>query len=348
MHSTDVRIRALLGTLLFLSMQVFPHSDEPVRSSVIGQKFDTTKISVIDKLMVECRILNAHEQRLSDSCIDRVAKYFSNQPVWEQSLLYIPSLDRFETLGPALNSRTWHLVISQSDVSGDVPTWSDVFDGKVEKRQSVVEQVLQDEKCARLRKRGPIRSDSNLSDECQARELVKYAIYLDTCLTGVERINRLLVERAPIDGKTTYEKVIAAWDRRLSAEASRIAQAELHESLLHAVWSYNACLHAPLDGYVDTFGSKDWDTERVWTYVEGMTKELQRAHESAMSISARAGDSWAIQGFFVKELRRDKEYWKSLYKINPLLFHRSMTDAGISLRLTDREVVMLALNAYDL
>ena len=113
-------------------------------------------------------------------------------------------------------------------------------------------------------------------------------------------------------------------------------------------WSYNACLHAPLDGYVDTFGSKDWDTERVWTYVEGMTKELQQAHDSAMSISARAGDSWAIQRFFVKELRRDKEYWKSLYKINPLLFHRSMTDAGISLRLTDREVVMLALNAYDL
>ena len=348
MHSIALRKLELLGILVLVSMQVFSHSADHTQSSVIGQVFNTAKIEFIDQIMVECRILFAHDHRLSDTCAEKLADYFSKQPVWEQSIVYIPSLDRFDRLKPSLNLRPRILMISQSDVIGDVPTWSDIFDGKAEERRSIVERIVQDETCVQLRNRGPIRTDGSFLDQCQSRELVKYAIYLDTCLTGIERINRLLVTGARVDGRTRYEQAIIEWDHKLSEEESKIAQAELNESVMHAVWTHNACLSMPSEGYVATFSSTDSDRERVSAYVEEMTKQLQQTHDSAMSISARSGDPWGVRGFFVKELRRDKEYWNSLYKFNPLLFHRWMTEVGSAQGLSEREVVMHALKAYDL
>ena len=348
MHSVALRKLELLGILVLVSMQVHSHSTDPTRSSVIGQKFDTAKIEFIDQLMVECQILSAYDNQLSDTCVEKLADYFSDQPVWEQSIVYIPSLDRFDRLIPSLNLRPRILMISQSDVTGDVPMWSDIFDGKAEERRSIVERIVQDETCALLRNRGPISNDGSLSDQCHARELVKYAIYLDTCLTGMKRINRLLVTGARVDGRTRYEQAIIEWDHKLSEEENKIAQAELNESVMHAVWAHNACLSMPPDGYVATFSLTDSDRERVSAFVEEMTKQLQQIHDSAMSISARSGDSWGVRGFYVKELRRDKEYWKSLYKFNPLLFHRWMTEVGLAQGLSEREIVMHALKAFDL
>lgn len=348
MQSKALRKLELFGILVLVSMQVFAHSADHTQSSVIGQVFNTAKIEFIDQIMIECRILSAHGHRLSDTCVEKLADYFSNQPVWEQSIVYIPSLDRFDRLKPSLNLRPRILMISQSDVTGDVPTWSDIFDGKAEERRRTVERVILDETCVQLRNRGPIRTDGSLSDQCHSRELVKYAIYLDTCLTGVERINSLLITGERVDGKTRYEQAIIEWDHKLSEEQNKIAQAELNESVMHAVWAHNACLSMPPDGYVDTFNSIDWDREGVAAYEEEMTQKLQQTHDSAMSISARSGDSWGIRGFFVTELRRDREYWKSLYKINPLLFHRWMTEVGSAQGLSEREVVMHAIKAYDL
>ncbi|MYD46420.1 MAG: hypothetical protein F4W92_08720 [Gammaproteobacteria bacterium] len=335
-----------LGILTLSVLPVLSHYTGSYRKAIIGREFDTEKIVVINDLMDECSLKTAYEAPLSDSCVDRLADYFSDQPVWEQAVIYIPSLDRFHLLGPILNSRSYSLSFTQSEMMGDVPTWQDIFDNGVKERARVVEQVLQDEACGLLSSRGAINTDSDMDllNKCKARDLVKYAIYLDACLTGMDRIDFLLVPRD--DGTTWYEDTISVWNEKLSTEENKVALAKLGETVMHALWMRNACVHMPLDGFDGAFRSTGWNPEVE--DVSTMAKPLQHKHDLAMSVSARSGDVWAIQAFYVKELRLDKEYWKSLYKIDPLLFHRWITVVGSANGLSEKEIVMHALKAYNL
>ena len=342
----NTRRLVLLGVFLLTTLQILSQNSENSRNSVIGQEFDTKKFALINDVWDECHVLDPFNQPTSDSCIDKLAEYFSDQPVWEQSMVYYPMLDRLVSEGPLLNRRPYTLGFSQSDVTGNVPVWSDIFDGKVEERARTIEQVFQNETCKQLLNPGAIRTDVDVLDQCRSQELVKYAIYLDACLTGIKRINKLLLNRTPIDNETRYEQVTKEWDRRLRGKERKIAQADLNESMMHAVWMLNTCKHIPTVKYDDAFRLSEWNPQRVSVSV--MARELQNTHDAAMSISARSGDAWAIQGFYVRELRLDREYWKSLYTINPLLFHRWMTVVGSALGLAEKEIAMHALKAYDL
>lgn len=337
---------ALLGMMLGATLQVFADSNETGMQSVIGQQFDVEKIAAIGNLVDECDVLKSFEEPLSDSCTARLSNYFSGRAVWEQSVFYYPMLDRFRREAPTLNRKPYALAFSMSDVTGDVPLWRDIFDGKVGERAGVVVRVFQDETCRALSNPGAIRTDLSLADRCQSRELVKYAIYLDACLTGIERINNLLARRMRLDGMTRYEHVTSRWDRLLSEEESEVAKADLTESMMHAIWMRNACAHIPAEGYDDAFRSYGWNPEGK--RASDMAKELQNTHDAAMAIAARSGDVWAIQGFYVRELRVDGEYWKSLFAFSPLLFHRWMTEVGSANGLSEEEIAMHALKAYDL
>lgn len=341
----ETRRVALLGVLLFASLQVYSEDATSDWETVIGQEFDAERIPAIQNLLEECSVLDIFKQPLSESCIDRLAEHFESQPVWEQSLVYYPSLDRFVRDGSVLNLRSYTLNFSQSDVTGDVPVWGEILDGNVEERGRILEQVLQEEKCMQLLSSGPILADGEVSNQCQPRELVKYAIYLDACVTGLNRINRLLLAKRPIDGVTNYEHIMREWDS-LPTHKRDIEQAKLSESMMHAVWMRNACEHIPVLVYDDAFRSYEWNTDSM--SVSEMAKHLQNTHDAAMAKAARSGDTWAVQGFYLRELRFDKDYWKSLYDVNPLLFHRWMTVIGASNGHSKREVVMHALKAYDL
>ncbi len=336
---------AVLAILLLASTQAFPHSSEVVRSPVIGQEFDTEKIPVIEELLGECHILDTFKQPLTDECIDRLANYFSLQPVWAQSMLYLPSFDRNRYRGCVLNRRPYTLAYSRSDITGDVPFWNDIFDENVEERRGVTKEVLQDAECMQLSKPGAIRNVSDFSTRCQSRELVKYAIYLDACKTSLKRIDHLLVERVGRDRTTRFNDSMNQWNHHNRTERT-IHQAHLKETILQAVWLRNACSDNSETMYEEDFRSFGWN---VWDIPETeAAEEIQNTHNAAMAIVARAGDRWAIQGFYLRTLRLDTEYWHSLYSINPLLFHRWMAVVGFSYNMSDEEVAMHALEAYDL
>ena len=338
----------LAGVLLLVSLQAFPNGEPPTSAtwnSVIGLEFDSTKVSLQQELSRECEVIENFEQPLSGHCIEELTEHFSKEPVWALSRFYYLMFGTFTSESSRLNNRYLQLKFSPSDIAGDTPKWRDIFDGQEKERVQNVRIVLEDEECAQLVNRGKIQINSNLSQRCQSRNLVKYAIYLDACMTAVNRINNLLFLRAT-DGQNDYEYVTAVWRLRFPTRESEIGKAKLDEILMHSIWLRNICKHVPLDGFDEAFGGFGWNPSGI--SVLDMTKALQDTHDEAMAIAARSGDPWAIQGFWARDIRGDLEYWQSLYGINPLLFHRWISKVGGTLGLSDAERAMHLITAYSL
>jgi len=344
------RFLLVVWQALFATTAVLGHGlawEEHTRDSIVGHKFEPEEATAILDLLEECPILDAIIQAPSNSCMDRLIEHFSDQPVWQQSMVYYPVLDKFFKAGSEINRRPYELAFSKADITGDVPVWSDIFDNEQEYRALTLERTFQDPTCSQLAQRGAIQADAYLANRCESRELVKYAIYLDACLTGIGRVNELLSPRQiPIrPHETRYEEVMERWDR-LPKNERLAAQIPLSESMLHAVWVRHSCSHMPSVAYDDGLQPYEWDL--VGATVTEYAAKLQNTHDTAMAIAARSGDPWAIQGFYVRDLRFDMDYWQSLQTINPSLFHRWMAQAGVSYSFTDKQRSMHALKAYQL
>ncbi|MCY4655600.1 MAG: hypothetical protein OXC80_02160, partial [Gammaproteobacteria bacterium] len=285
------RFLLVVWQALFTTTAVLGHGlawEEHSKDSVVGHKFEPEEALVILDLLEECPILDAIIQAPSNSCMDRLAEHFSDQPVWQQSMVYYPVLDKFFTAGSEINRRPHELAFSKADITGDVPVWSDIFDNKQEYRALTLERTFQDSTCTQLAQRGPIQADAYLANRCESRELVKYVIYLDACLTGIGRVNELLSPRQiPIrPHETRYEEVMERWDR-LPKNERLVAQIPLSESMLHAVWVRHSCSHMPSVAYDDGLQPYEWDL--VGATVTEYAAKLQNTHDTAMAIAARSG-----------------------------------------------------------
>ena len=82
--------------------------------------------------------------------------------------------------------------------------------------------------------------------------------------------------------------------------------------------------------------------------VNELLKQLRPMYNASIAIAARAGDEWAIQSYFEKEVRGDIEYWQSVHEINPLLSHRLMSSQLGSRWLTEEQQLLHARQAYEL
>lgn len=71
----------------------------------------------------------------------------------------------------------------------DIPTWRDIFDGKVRERQKRFFRVALDSDCMELSTREVIGIDKRMASPCAASELYKYATYIDVCETAWQKIS---------------------------------------------------------------------------------------------------------------------------------------------------------------
>ena len=347
------RFLLVVWQALFATTAALGHGlawEEHSKDSVVGHRFEPEEAPAILDLLEDCAILDAVIRMPSNACMDRIAAHFSDQPVWQQAMVYYPVWEKFFKAGSEINRRPHELAFSMADITGDVPVWSDIFDNEQAGRALTSERIFQDPTCTQLAQRGPIREDAYLMNRCESRELVKHAIYLDACLTGIDRINDLLIPRQLLDGThgTRYEEVMERWEERLSDnENERLAaQIPLSKSMLHAVWLRHSCSHMPSVVYDDALRPFEWDM--VGATATEFAAKLQNTHDTAMAIAARSGDPWAIQGFYVRDLRYDTDYWQSLKTINPSLFHRWMSELGNLYSFSGRQRAMHALKAYQL
>ena len=311
----------------------------------------------IDEIAAECRHDNGIPYNLVDRpCFDRLTRYFKSEPIWEMAggMPYYVLVNYKYSL-PAINPRGSHsyLKFTKADyLLQEVPTWSDIFDGRILERQDIVKSVFEDDACRALAEKGGIRPE--LAERCQARELFKYATYLDACLTGFSR-NIELMHTAL--GRSVYEMTIDEI-RRLDAgngeagDPAFVTELGITEFHMHSSWITRMCIALPGMAF-------NGDLQPVWqgklselsdSYSDTLEfkKLVDKGHDAALGIAARSGDAWAIQTYISPGLSPDPDYWNTLREINPLLVHRWMATDMVGGSLSEEEQLWHAVKAYSI
>lgn len=310
-------------------------SDEAVAS---GDRIDR-----ILELEEYCESVGGLPYVPDESCVRKLHNHFETEPIWKTAKLVVDHGGKLRAHPQAFNLRSLELAYSPADLSIDeVPRWRDVFDGGIDDRLEVVRRVFDDEDCTKLEEEGPIDQSSAL--RCQAREMFKYATFLDACMTGLERI-ALLSMKYGEHRRPFYEVLREKVDPSLKVQEYDGSGWRLVETYLHTAWIVQQCssmssaLIGDAVGRVDSLFERDSRRELV--------RELMPMHDAALAIAARAGDPWAIQSISAHGLYGDFEYWKSLREINPPLFHRWMAWlAFVSINEDSKAAALLALKAY--
>ena len=284
-------------------------------------------------------------ERIGHDCLKTLNALFLTRPIWETDgpLLYYDGL-KSKASSHAINRRSAYLQFNRADyLLDDLPTWSDIFDGRVDHRRDIVLQVFRDDICRELAHRGEIRPA--LAERCQAKELFKYATHLDACLTGLKRYT-LLANPRGTDGRSVYQSSVDEITRQDSAdqEARLAALAELH---MHALWMKQICDSLPAVAFDDELQPMQFGNLGTSDFsIAEFSKIMAKGHDAALGIAARSGDEWAIQSYYPPHPKRDPEYWKAMQRINPLLFHRWMATFVGGTFLTDEERMWHAVRAY--
>lgn len=311
---------------------------------VLGESASlSVKLAKLNDLEDHCLKVSDPPVSVGKSCLDRLSDYFENKPIWINATMIFHRNNKIKINHWVLNRRVPYLMFTDVDLIGDAPTWGDIFDGKVSERMAAVADVLDIEACAQLKDHGGIHP--LLTSKCQARELYKYATYLDVCLSGFSR-SSLLNANNPTTGVSVYETARKGLDNSQTIDEANDNDWKLVENYLHSMWITDQCsnmLVLPLDDnvdFVDTISGKGSFGD--------MEKALSTVHDTALAISARAGDPWAVASFYERGLSEDVEYWESLYEVNPLLFHRWMSTSIGNFWFDDEEQVLHAMKAYDI
>ena len=141
---------------------------------------------IINELIHLCPSINHPEERLNQTCMDALDGYFLPRSIREETLLRHYSWNKVHQDPPLLNRRSNYLKYSSDEYqSMSPPVWGDIVgdQDQMARRHMVVAQVFRDQVCRSLSDYGTIQH--NLAQRCHARELFKYATYLDVCVTGV-------------------------------------------------------------------------------------------------------------------------------------------------------------------
>ena len=298
-------------------------SNTPVLSLEDPEVISERNAKLFD-LEAYCRSIGRLPADPAESCIERLNDYFSSVPIWRAAytIVYDEGNRGNGHLSP-YERRSYGMSYDETDyLLEDVPTWSDIFDGSEEDRLRIVGSVFADSACLALREPGRIQP--SYSNRCEARELFKYARYLDACITGFSR-SEFLNATWEHDGLSSYERARASMDPTEVVDYRKGNGWQLVENYLLSIYTTQKCIDmhfVAIDEYiVETSNATSWRT------IMDMQVQMQPMYDASMAISARAGDPWAVQAYHEKEMRDDIDYWRSVFEINPLLFHRWMASS---------------------
>ena len=321
----------------------------------------------IEEIAAECRHDNGIPYKLVDRpCFDRLTRYFKPEPIWEMAggmYYYVHSNLRYAW--PAINPRgsSSYLKFTKADyLLQEVPTWSDIFDGRILERQDIVKSVFEDDACRALAEKGGIRPE--LAERCQARELFKYATYLDACLTGFRRSRELMHtpsersvyemtmdeirRRDALNGETEYPDPALLGHGETSPDL--VTELGITEFHMHSSWITRMCIALPgmaFNGDLQPVWQGELSDSGFFEKIE-IGKFIEQGHDAALGIAARSGDAWAIQSYISPGLSTDPDYWNTLREINPLLVHRWLATDMVGGSLSDEEQLWHVVKAYSI
>ena len=263
----------------------------------------------------------------NDSCMSALDEYFIEQPVWEFSVMYyyVDILGLRHVGVMKMNRRDRQLPFSYADYAmGEFPMWSDVFDGLVQERQERFLRVVEDVACRESsdRSKGGVLED--MHEQCAAREMYKYAAYLDACATASQRLGVLNMPHSngrKFGDSSAYDVSMQLINEKIEDQSLRdLAIKRLRKGYLHAHWVVEQCTP---HGYVLLPSTKLTHTNK--TMLRQNSKEFLDAvwdsHSVALTIAARSGDEWAIRSFPLGIGTSDEIHHHVLEKF-PLLMHR--------------------------
>ena len=279
-----------------------------------------------------------------ESCIEKLNDYFGSVPIWRGTTACTYTGTRARCLFSAYDGRSTRMRYNEIDfLYEEVPTWNDIFDGNEEDRLITVAGVFANKACLALREPG--RINRSYINRCEARELFKYARYLDACMTGISWSNRFN-EGGRREGKSRYERARETMNPNEVVDHRNGNGWQLVENYLRSILVTRKCkeLHfVSVDDYI-----VNASREASFVSIDEMTEQMQPMYDASMAIAARAGDPWAIQAYYEKQMASDVAYWKSVYEINPLLFHRWMSSIQGRKWFDNVERILHAWQAYTI
>lgn len=268
-------------------------------------------------------------QPLESSCMAALSKYFMDAPVWDYGSLYYIDSYGFGRADPfPVNPRPALLSYGPADYElQDAPRWHDIFDGKIEQRKGTFFEVVEDPTCRAIM-HGGIREE--MGNHCQAREMYKYAAYLDACATAMRRLKVLnrATGRSGYKGLSTYEMTLQVVKEKIGdiVQQDMIRQ-RIQKGYLHASWVAHQCEPHGL-------ALLPLKEEQKWTLGGGYAELVEVGSDSAtrwavghsnfvaMNIASRCGDEWAIRSCALTP--DDPEFLQDVYDQYPILYHRHL------------------------
>ena len=294
--------------------------DEPVYYELPSEKKDVQ----FGELLKMCSDFYRH---MDDVCLDRFTEYFADDPIWASSRFEYFRLDRTTRIDSVLNRRVRKLNYDYEDLLiEDPPTWADIFDGQWEQRSLLAANAFDSDLCNRL---VGIRPES--ARECHARQLFKYAAFLDACATAMKR-HSTMTTTVYETGKLAFESGLEDLQKRLQDDPPRYhSMVETYTKWnMQVAWAAHIC-------------QEEWNAKLQQDEARDLLKPL---HDEALRISARAGDEWAIRTYY--PYGESNGYWKDLYRIYPSLTHRYLAVGAAGRSMDSRERLQHAVRAYEL
>lgn len=314
-----------------------------------AQEVDFTKTNEesISVVLDRCKNFVYNPLLLSQDCILSLDRYFLDKPIWEYAQLDIPRKDYgHRTTYSSFNKRSAYLKYSASDYSLQrIPLWRDIFDGNISERHELVKSVFQIEHCKKLAG-GNEKINPNISDLCEAEELYKYATYLDSCLTGIQRAFQIGI--LPRDN-VQFGNGIDVLTSVSVVDEFDLGVNEWIDSNLNIVWLLNTCRYFPTQAFdtnlkIVEFGSDGELSNTIERYKVG--------YDAALNIAAVSGHEWALYsilpGISFSVQKKGKRFWESLYEINPVLVHRHFSGHHFAQVFTKEESTWHSIKAYFL
>lgn len=195
----------------------------------------------IEDLLKKCPDVN--RSGATDGCLGVLSEYFISDPIWVASRIEYHSSHRTRDGDTLLNNRARKLRYEYDDYAiADVPIWSDIFDGKIPERIFLIEQAMERIECNSLLDKGT-GIQPQMAERCEAREMVKYAAFLDACITGSHRFFTMS-SKAFKDDRTqnVYEYGLESIERRWpDPDHRRIAKDRFVTANLRAAWVSSLC-----------------------------------------------------------------------------------------------------------
>lgn len=283
----------------------------------------------------ECMPIDFLEILEDQACHEALTEYFLNEPVWAYSQLNY--YDRQQGLQPLplklINSRPSILPYSYADLQvADIPLWRDIFDGEIAAREDTALASATNPKCKELSEHTSLGLQAEMAEQCAARELFKYATYLDSCFVVLQRVN-LLINIPSLSGVMSDQSgSVFSNVRDISKEkitektAQEHALARFEKGFLHAVWMNSNCNERGYAMLPNVEMDETIEFPKTLFWHPGMIKMYQSinvTHDIILKIAAKSGDRWAIQSYPLGILTSD-EFNEDVQRDYPLLFHRHL------------------------